>query len=143
MTTNVSIDVTREPDPADVQQIINGLVEFNTLQAGSEESQPLAAFVRDADGQIVGGIFGKRQWNWLFISNLWLHADLRGQGLGAELVKCIEALAVESGCDAVHLDTYSFQALAFYRHLGYQLFGELHDCPTGHMRHFLWKALIA
>jgi hypothetical protein len=39
------------------------------------------------------------------------------------------------------LDTFDFQVKAFYEKLGYELFGILDDCPPGHRRYFLKKAL--
>jgi GNAT superfamily N-acetyltransferase len=128
-------------DPAEVRLVIDGLVGFNTAQAGREGGRRLAVFVRDADNAVIGGVVGHTQWNWLFVSHLWLSQELRGRGLGRELMGAIEARATEGGCDASHLDTYDFGALPFYVHRGYRIFGSLPDFPTGHTRSFLWKRL--
>jgi ribosomal protein S18 acetylase RimI-like enzyme len=141
VTFNVSIDTTQDPAPEDVRQVIQGLVSFNVQHAGPEDWQKLAAFVRDSNGNILGGVVGEKHWNWLFVSHLWLVDELRRQGIGQGLMARLETMAVASGCDAVHLDTYDFQALGFYERLGFRLFGELADCPTDHSRYFLWKPL--
>jgi hypothetical protein len=52
-----------------------------------------------------------------------------------------EAEAVQRGCRAVALDTFSFQARGFYERLGYSVFGVLNDCPPGHSRFYLTKRL--
>jgi len=40
------------------------------------------------------------------------------------------------------LDTYDFQALAFYQKNGYEVFGILENCPApGHIRYSLKKSL--
>jgi hypothetical protein len=39
------------------------------------------------------------------------------------------------------LDTFDFQARGFYERNGYELFGTLDDCPPGHKRYYLKKAL--
>jgi hypothetical protein len=90
---NVSIDLVRAPASADTQDVIAGLVAFNARFAPPEAWQRLAAFVRDADGQLVGGVVGDTHWNWLCISHLWLSDDLRGYGIGRERMASIEDMA--------------------------------------------------
>jgi hypothetical protein len=53
----------------------------------------------------------------------------------------MEDAARARSCVGAWLDTFSFQALDFYRSLGYQQFGTLDDFPPGHQRHFVWKPL--
>jgi GNAT superfamily N-acetyltransferase len=68
--------------------------------------------------------------------------DLRGRGVGRELMAQAEARAVERGCHAAWLDTFSFQARGFYEKLGYEEFGTL-DYPPIHKRYFMKKLLVA
>lgn len=90
---------------------------------------------------VVGGVTGHTQWGWLYVSYLWVTEHLRRTGLGRDLMHEIEAAAIDRGCSASWLDTYSFQAKPFYLSLGYEEFGTLRDYPQGHQRHFLWKPL--
>ena len=53
-----------------------------------------------------------------------------------------ENFARERDCIGVWLDTFDFQAPAFYRKLGYQAFGQLNDYPPGHQRLFFQKRLV-
>lgn len=46
-----------------------------------------------------------------------------------------------NGCCNAYIFTYSFQSPEFYKHLGYEVFGELEDFPLGHCRYFLKKRL--
>jgi GNAT superfamily N-acetyltransferase len=101
----------------------------------------VGAFVRDADGAVVGGAIGETHWNWLFVSHLWVDDAIRGRGLGRDLMRAMEEAAVAAGCSSVHLDTHDFQALPFYEHLGFEQFAVLDDYPTGHTRHFLRKGI--
>jgi len=41
----------------------------------------------------------------------------------------------------IYLDTFSFQAPAFYQRHGYQVFGTLPDFTPGHQRYFFTKQL--
>ena len=90
---------------------------------------------------MVGGAVGYTQWEWLFIHYLWVCDELRGTGLGAQLLSTAEAEGRARGCGAAWLDTFSFQAPGFYQKLGYRQFAQLDDFPPGQARHFLWKPL--
>jgi GNAT superfamily N-acetyltransferase len=46
--------------------------------------------------------------------------DLRRRGVGRELMAYAETRVVERGCHSALLDTFSFQARAFYEKLGYE-----------------------
>lgn len=88
-----------------------------------------------------GGLLGHTHWNWLFVSHLWVADPLRGRGYGRALMVQAEEEALRRGCDHAHLDTFDFQARAFYERLGYTVFGQLADYPSGHTRYFLQKEL--
>ena len=51
-------------------------------------------------------------------------------------------LAREKECVGIWLDTFSFQAPAFYQKMGYSELGQIVDYPPGHRRHFFQKRLI-
>jgi hypothetical protein len=61
-------------------------------------------------------------------------------GLGRGPVAQAERIAVERGCHAAHLDTFSFQARGFYEKHGYAVFATL-DYPPERQRFFLRKRL--
>lgn len=121
-----------------------GLVAFNDAAAGPHNSRPLTLSVRRAgEGAVAGGLLGRTQFGWLFVALLHLPEDLRGQGLGAELLRLAEDEAPARGRVGANLDTYSFQASGFYKKQGYAVFGALPDRPPGHARFFLSKRLDA
>ena len=98
-------------------------------------------FLRDESGTIVGGVWGQLNWNWMHIGLVWVAEALRGTGYGRQLLAAKEHAAIEHGCTAAHLDTFSFQARSFYESLGYEVFGTLDDYPRGHQRFFMKKPL--
>ena len=124
--------------PEDRAALIGGLVAYNDAQVGAEEYRGLYVLARDAD-ELVGGLLGFTHWNWLFISHLWLAEALRGSGVGRQLIDAAETEAVRRGCRHMHCDTFDFQALPFYRKLGFEVFGQLQDYPPGHTRYYLQK----
>jgi ribosomal protein S18 acetylase RimI-like enzyme len=74
-------------------------------------------------------------------SRVWVREDLRGQGLGRQLVEAAEAEAGARGCEHVWLDSYTFQAPGFYERLGYEVFGALDGYPPPEGRVFLTRKL--
>lgn len=100
-------------------------------------------YARDESGQVVGGLYGHSGMGWLYVDYLWLQADQRGAGLGAQLLALAEAEARRRECVGVFLYTYSFQAPGFYQKQGFEVMGVLEDCPPGHQRIYLKKHLGA
>lgn len=123
---------------ADKQFIHQSLHAFNIAHAGPLGYRTLAVLSRQ-ESQIVGGLIGDTHWNWLFIKTLWVADAFRRRGLGRSLMLAAEQEAFKRGCSHAYCDTFDFQALPFYQKLGYEIFGQLDDFPTGHHRYFLQK----
>ena len=139
--TTYALTIEDTPSSADQQALVRGLDEHAALHTPRPGFKPLAAFLRDEDGTLVGGAYGYVNWNWLFINLVWLGTSLRGHGHGRRLILGLERAARERGCTHAHLDTFSFQARPFYEKLGYEVFSTLDDYPPGHQRFFMKKAL--
>jgi GNAT superfamily N-acetyltransferase len=120
--------------------VIKGLVAYNTLKAGMMGYVPVSVSLREK-GKIVGGIVGEIFFGWMFVSLFWIDDKYRGKGFGQRLLEAAEAQARKNGVKNVYLDTFSFQAPAFYKKLGYREFGRLKEYPAGHDRVWMTKAL--
>jgi GNAT superfamily N-acetyltransferase len=118
-----------------------GVCGYNEQQAGDTEFQRLCFVLHTPDQEIVGGVMAEIYWGWLYIDLLWVKDELRGRGYGHRLLARAEDEARQQGARNAYLDTFSFQALDFYRQHGYQVFGELRDFPPGHQRYFMAKEL--
>lgn len=136
-----TIETIDKPTDDHRDAILKPLVAYNTSQAGEAAYTELALLVRDASGEIGGGLFAKTIYDWMFVELLVVPESLRGQGVGANLLRQAEAAALSSGCVGVWLDTFSFQARPFYEKHGYELFGTLPDHPRGAARYFMRKRL--
>ncbi|WBG61626.1 GNAT family N-acetyltransferase [Pseudomonas citronellolis] len=130
-------------DPQARAVVEEGLRAYNVERMGTSYGyEGFELYARDAEGQLVGGLFGHSGMGWLYVDYLWLDARQRGAGLGAQLLALAEEEARRRGCVGVFLYTYSFQAPGFYRKQGFELMGVLEDCPPGHQRFYLKKRLV-
>lgn len=139
---NLRIELTDSPTEEQRQAILQPLSEYNDAQTGGSKSEPFALMVKDENGEILGGLYGRMIFRWMFIELLSVPEQGRGQGIGSKLMAQAEALAREKNCYGLWLDTFDFQAPEFYRKLGFSQFGEIVDYPPGHKRHYFQKRLI-
>jgi GNAT superfamily N-acetyltransferase len=133
------IDIPEEPGLAERQAVLGPLGEFNARNGYPSDSRSVAVLVRDDEGAVVGGLWGRTGYGWLFVEFLVVPDSLRGLGLGTRLMEAAEGIARERGCVGAWLTTFPFQARGFYEKLGYSLFGELENSPGDNVRLFLRK----
>jgi GNAT superfamily N-acetyltransferase len=119
-----------------VQTIVD---QRNIALTGRDEWYPVAFFLKDANGEVLGGLLGNIWAGWLHVGTLGVVAPMRGKGYGRQLMQRAEAYAIERECTDAFLDTFSFQARPFYEKLGYRVFGTLAEHPRGHEHYFLTK----
>ncbi len=137
----LTLELAEHPNPEDFRTVLDGVRTFNHSQTGNERPQPIAYFLRDEAGRIVGGVQGSLWGRSVHIDALWVDEKYRGQNCGSKLMKAIEDYAAAHAHPLVYLETASFQALPFYEGLGYEIFGELPEITTGHTLYFLMKEL--
>ncbi|HEY6485171.1 MAG TPA: GNAT family N-acetyltransferase [Candidatus Cybelea sp.] len=131
--------------PADAQVLSQRIVEFNSSQVPFTQSPPftpIAYGFKDDRGNLLAGITATVYcWRVLGIDVLWVSEAHRGKGWGSKLLDAVENEARRRGCGLAHLDTFDFQAKSFYVKHGYEIFGELDNCPPGHKRFFFKKVI--
>jgi ribosomal protein S18 acetylase RimI-like enzyme len=138
---NVKIEVRCDPSTEERDFIFNGLVQFNESQVGDARFKEFGIFAASESEAIIAGLLGHTLWNGFFISALWVAEAVRRKGIGRQLIAKAEELAIQNGCDHIHLDTFDFQARDFYEKNGFQIFGTIEDYPIGHKRYYLIKKL--
>lgn len=107
-----------------------------------EREVPLQVWALDPAGGVVGGLVGHTWAGWLHVTYLWVDERLRGGGLGSHVLSHAEHLARTSrGCRNSRLETWDFQAPAFYRKQGYEVVCEIPDYPPGITEYTLTKQL--
>ncbi len=136
----MDFEITDTLNEADVKWLGDGLDEHGALLAPPRIKQDLGIFYRE-NGRLLAGLRAVTYWDWLHIRSLWVDDSLRGQGIGQKLMAAAEKEGAARGCHSAMVDTHSFQAPAFYKKAGYEVWGELADFPRGHTRIYFRKKL--
>ena len=136
------MQVRLENTESQKSQIIGDLIRsYNRSKREAAESEPLNLYVEDEHGQLLAGLVAETFGNWLEIEYLFVKEGLRGQGIGSQLLQRAESEAKKRNCRYVFVNTYQFQAPAFYQKHGYQEVFTLKDYPCTGQRHYYQKDL--
>jgi GNAT superfamily N-acetyltransferase len=136
----VPINIMSATD-AEAEAVCAHLRTFNHESVGAFSFTPVWLAAHDASGALVGGFVGEVYLDWLSIDVLWVAESKRRRGIGDALLSRAESEAIALGAKAAYLDTFEWQAQAFYEGRGYCEFGRLDDFPQGHCRVFMKKRL--
>ncbi len=148
MNTGIFLSENEEKEAAEFLQ--EKIKEFNNAHSPQHLAirvegavRPLFLLLKDESGEMVGGLSGSTYWGWLFIEYLFVPEELRGRGLGAQLLAKAETIAIRRGCEHAYLTTFGFQAPGFYKNQGYIQAGCLEDYPPGVSYYWMRKDLTA
>ena len=123
-------------------QEIGGLIRsYNRSKRETTESEPLNLYVEDEHGQLLAGLVAETFGNWLEIEYLFVKEEFRGQGIGSQLLQQAESEAKKKNCRYAFVNTYQFQAPAFYQKYDYKEVFTLKDYPYTGQRHYYQKDL--
>src|SRR5208282_4582453 len=105
------------PSWDDREVVDNSLGAYNAPFLRDSSYTYFGIFVRAASSAIRAGLIGHTYAGWLFINLLWVHSDLRRQGIGRHLIAEAERHGLAHGCHSAWLDTFSFQGPDYYPRL--------------------------
>ncbi len=123
----------------DAQVVDEGLGAANLAAAPLHEVRALGCFAHDAEGAVMGGAVGRTWGDCCELQQLWVQPEHRGAGLGTALMHAFEARALQRGCRLFYLETFSFQAPAFYQRLGYETVHANTHFPHGIVKHLMQR----
>ena len=123
------------------QKIGNLIRSYNRSNREAAESEPLNIYIEDEQGELMAGLVAETFGNWLEIEYLFVKEELRGQGIGSQLLQQAESEAKKRNCRYVFVNTYQFQAPAFYQKHGYKEVFTLKDYPYDGQKHYYQKEL--
>ena len=134
-------ETTDDIKEQDQRAVYEGLLQYNLERLEDKSPKDLGVYARDEAGNIVAGLIGNTHGNWLTVKFLWVSESLQGKNIGSEILKQAEEMAKERGCKYAFLDTFSFQAPAFYRKHGYREAFALEEYPLTGKRYYFTKRL--
>jgi GNAT superfamily N-acetyltransferase len=105
------------------------------------EQQCIRLNARDGNGRLLGGLRSFVFLYWLNIEVLFVEPDVRGLGLGGRLLAEAERRAMEFGATNAKLDTFEWQAPAFYQKHGYEEYARVDDYAPGFFLASMKKSL--
>lgn len=112
-----------------------GFHSHSEEQAAPEYRKERAKWLAfDERRNLMGVLTAEMLWGWMYIDELWVSPDARGQGLGRRLMQLAEEHARSQDLRGLWLWTQSWQAEGFYRQLGFSEFTRFDDFPEGHSR---------
>lgn len=135
------INYEKNPKANDIQILNNGIMEHAKQVKGMKQLNFFAFFIRDENKQIVGGCGGDNMYGCFYIGQLWVTESLRGQGYGTQLMKVAENYAIECGCHFIAVNTMDWEALDFYKKLGFYVEFERKGFDKNSIFYFLRKDL--
>ncbi|MDM0078783.1 GNAT family N-acetyltransferase [Variovorax sp. J2P1-59] len=106
------------------------------------EQQCIRLNAKDGSGRLLGGLRSFVFLYWLNIEVLFVEADVRGSGLGSPLLAEAERQAIELGAKNAKLDTFEWQAPAFYMKRGYEEYARVYDYAPGFYLASMKKSLV-
>lgn len=127
------------PKAEDIQLLNDGISEQARQKKGMKPLGFFAFFIRDENGKIVGGCNTCTLYGCLYIDQLWLEKSLRGKGYGKQLMQKAEDLAKENGCQFITVNTFDWEALDFYKKLGFYVEFERKGFEKNSIFYFLRK----
>jgi GNAT superfamily N-acetyltransferase len=139
MNANIS-----ECNENDLDYLNRNIIAYNASEVPFTQNIPFLQlnFKIENNNTIIAGINSILYcWGCLHIDILFVDKEHRGKGYGTILMKKVEEEAKKSGCHLIHLDTFDFQAKDFYLKQGYEIFGELINCPQNHTRYYFKKEI--
>jgi GNAT superfamily N-acetyltransferase len=137
----ISLLETDSPTAEDCAGALEILRQFTRATVPRLDNHDYALFHKDEAGVLVGGLIGQSRWGGFLVDILARSPSLRGQGWGTILLGKAEAEARRHECHHMRLDTYAFQARAFYEAHGFAVFGQIDGPGPFYPHYFMMKQL--
>ncbi|MEO0589623.1 MAG: GNAT family N-acetyltransferase [Pseudomonadota bacterium] len=133
--SQITLHETDAPTAKDATAALEVLRSFTRASVPKLDNHDYALLLKKEDGTLVGGLIAQSRWGGFHIAILALADGLRGHGFGSSMMKKAEAEARKRGCQHLWLDTYAYQAKAFYERHGFEVYGQI-DGPEPYYPHY-------
>lgn len=133
------ISYEENPKNEDIDILENGITAFDKKMQRYSEIKSFAFLMRNEEQKVIAGCYGEIMYGHLFIAHLWVAEYLRGQGYGSALIQAAEKLANDKRCHFMAVNTMDWQALDFYKKLGFYVEFERHGFDKNSIFYYLRK----
>ena len=137
------IEIVDVEDADALAAVTTAILDDHARAAGHPFDPRPLAFAARLDGERVAGVYAAVLHGWVMVKYLAVAPAHRGRGVATALMRRLEAAAVAMGAIGVFVDTYGFQAPAFYARLGFDEIGQLPTPDPARTRIFFRKVLAA
>ena len=121
--------------PAEESIVTAGFDEHSDNQAAPRyENESIKLLATNERGELKAVLTVDVLWDWIYVKDLWVSSELRGDGVGRELMNRAEEFGRSQDLQGVWLWTQTWQAEGFYRKLGYSEFTRFENFPKGYSR---------
>ena len=136
IATKMKIELHRSDLTSEEQSLVTkGFDEHSDEQTAPRyENESIKWLGTDERGELKAVLTADILWDWIYVKDLWVSTELRGDGVGSELLKRAEEFGKSQNLQGVWLWTQTWQAEGFYRKLGYSEFTRFENFPKGHSR---------
>ena len=125
---------------ADTKILHEGLHSHVKVHVGDKDRGiKIALVIKDKVGELIGGLYAWTTLDNMIFEYLWIDEGYRDIGLGSKLIQGAEKAALNHGCIASQAYCFSFQALGFFKKMGYEILGVSDGYPPPVKEYYLIK----
>jgi GNAT superfamily N-acetyltransferase len=132
---------TATPLQKEIEVLGQGISDNAKEKRNLDPVQPFGFFIHDENNEIKGGCNGNIGYDWLYVDQLWVDKSLRSQGYGTALMQAALDLALERKCLHAAVNTGDWEALDFYKKLGFRVELQREGLANHSVFYFLRKEL--
>ena len=138
---NYKIVYQPHPTSEEVQRLNLGISHEAKIKKAMRPIESFAFFILDEHGMMVGGCSGCHMYGSTYIDSLWVAEALRGKGYGKALMFEAETLANKNDTHFMTVNTFDWEALDFYKKIGFYVEFERKGFDKDSIFYFLRKNL--
>lgn len=138
------LDIQQQAMSQETKKLIyEGFSRHAVSMTGHDEKLEPTAFVAKDRHQFAGAIVIEKFWGSLHIKYIYVDDLYRHKGLGTRLMHKAFDYGIQHNCPFAFLETMSFQALEFYKKMGFNLEFTRGGYIHGTSFHYLRKDLLS
>ena len=117
----------RDISKKELNDIYDDFKEIEIQDNVPPNNQRRYQFTAEENDVIIGFASGLTNHKWFYLSDMWVHADYRRQGLGGKLLGMLEEKVKSIGMEHIWTWTTGFINPKFYESQGYKVFTIFED----------------